>query len=458
MQTITRQNFTPKGIKFNLDEAAEIVKDIKSETRIKHDKFMKQDDYENQDDFVVQSWIDYTDLDTYYFDYGWWNDLVPREGWCFSGNYDYLDVPVINYTAGGHIAFHHDGGAIGSDFHQSTSIYCVGSNDRENGGTCLMHGNKLIVKESVTTGKTVTFPAYTVHSGIPVSDGKFKTIFQGSVSEIRKRLDKKDLREIKLKDGSFIVRNTEYQYFNGDESKLPEITKKDFYPTYVAMRGHSSTRDAMVKNENLVLDNFVMEYDTVEEGWYNNMDEATYHADGKPILATIHYGNYIINDLTPDEFARAVVFIARKRYSDKTVMTQLMYPFIKHAKFVTFDNEENYVHVAWRISYVVPVIIERFFDMPNSEAKELFIDMKNKGVSFIAKIGNSYIGFLDSIICYPGNKKIDVIWNKYENRKYLEIPDDLSEVSEYIFDLSKYEKSVLMTAISYFINQPIHLL
>lgn len=175
-----------------------------------------------------------------------------------------------------------------ADTNLCTYIYCFYSND-VNGGTRLYLGNGKThdAKQSVTTKTGVIFPTHTIHAGIPVADFKCKMIMQNFLLMFRTRLPKIDLIKIDLIDGYYVMRKTEFQYYTGPDPRT--LTKKEFYPTYIGLRGHPTKGNVFAEPENYFGDTVLIEYDEVEDNWYNNLDEASYFADDMPLECTIVY-------------------------------------------------------------------------------------------------------------------------------------------------------------------------
>lgn len=248
---------------------------IRASRIAKHDKFTSQFNYKDDDDFCIQDG-ESGDLN---FGKKLFEGFKPPYGYNF---HDTGKVnPGISYFAGGHIAPHHDSpNFFSADCNKCTFIYCFYSNDK-NGGTrvYLGKGKTHVMKQSVTNQRGFIFPTHAIHAGVPVEDFKCKLIMQNQFLMYRTRVPKIDLVKIELSDGYYIMRKEEFKYYTGPH--LEFITKKEFYPTYVGLRGHPTKGIVFADPENYFEDTFVTEYDEVEKGWYNNLDEATYFADDK---------------------------------------------------------------------------------------------------------------------------------------------------------------------------------
>lgn len=344
-------------IEDNIEESSK----ISTLDKAVHKKFIHEYDYENRDDFCIQDGA----IDSLSFGKKLFEGFVPPQGWNFYDNGE--ENPGISYYAGGHIAPHHDStNFFSADCNMCTFIYCFFSND-ENGGTRLYLGGGKThdAKQSVTNQKGVIFPTHTIHAGIPVSDFKCKLIMQNQFIMYRVRVPKIDLIKIDLLDGYYVMRKVEFQYYTGPPTET--LTKKEFYPTYVGLRGHPTKGNRIYANpENYFEDTILTEYDEVEEGWYNTLDEATYFADDKQLECAIYYNGKLYENATVETLNDIHQKFERLDYRE-TIKDKVCYPFKKFAQLELFDSytEKYYesletieeygqrvhknIHIAWKI-------------------------------------------------------------------------------------------------------------
>jgi hypothetical protein len=242
-----------------------------------------------------------------------------------------------------------------------TFLHCFSSNDT-NGGTIFYIGNNsYLMKESVTSGYGITFPCYIPHSGKPVENKKMKYITQIGMCEIRQKVTKDEFLCIKLLDGEFIVRKSEFdsiKEISNLKFDISLMSKKDFFPICCILRNHPTYKLIPELQNGLQIlccsDNI---YDIVVDGWYSTIDEAIYYSNNNDneIFATIHYDNYIFSDLTYDKYVECLLDIfdiaLENIQKGKNIITPLNFPFISHGKLELFDGSAEYIHVAWRSKY-----------------------------------------------------------------------------------------------------------
>jgi hypothetical protein len=352
MQVLTPQSYQPpfqggEGDCY-VDYMESVAEAVPGDAQPHHNQFQPMEDYleENEYQTITESWDQCLER-------GWWSSLIPRNGWRIDGNEDSCIAPAIGYTAGGHIAPHHDQCSMFcADSHFSTFLVCYASTD-VSGGTRFFFGvnNTLVTlrKESVTPGSSLLFPAYLVHSGAPVSAGAMKIIGQFIVRETRVQVPLENLVRISLKDGSVVVREEEYALLLPDAQ--PEMmTLREFHPTYCALRGHPTYGTPLVAPEHQISGGSPQIYDVVENGWYATLDEATYYASGSPVVAVVvHEGKQVGNDVAPENLPDILSSLGSFRSREQGEESAPRYPFLAYGKLEMFDNRSQNVHVAWRI-------------------------------------------------------------------------------------------------------------
>lgn len=275
------------------------------------------------------------------------NSLKPRDKWKLINFGDYS--PAIGYLSGGHINLHYDPTwYFTADAHICTYLHCLESTDSNNGGTNFYFGNNEVfhAKESVTKNSGIIFPGYLLHSGRPVEYKKMKFIVQFLCIECREPT--KELVKIQLLDGYYIVRKNEIELLNIIDKNM---TMKEFYPTYIALRGHPTYGKAYVENKYYIPEGSDEIYDILENGWYATLDEAMFHAnmDITQLRCTIHFGMEKYENFSYNEYFNYVITkIKNGKNYDNVTNPQISYPFKKYGNLKLNNYTSNYIHVAWK--------------------------------------------------------------------------------------------------------------